>query len=65
MNNYDDIEFKYNYTIDKLNTLFKTILLEKNYINQEPINFITTISFISKLYPRRKKSFKSNIIYLF
>ena len=53
------------YTIDKLNTLFKNILLEKNYINQEPINFITTISFISKLYPRRKKSFKSNIIYLF
>ena len=29
MNNYDDIEFKYNYTIDKLNTLFKNILLEK------------------------------------
>ena len=39
--------------------------LEKNYINQEPINFITTISFFSKLYPRRKKSSKSNIIYLF
>ena len=37
MNNYDDIEFKYNYTIDKLNTLFKNILLEKNYINQEPL----------------------------
>ena len=27
MNNYDDIEFKYNYTIDKLNTLFKNIQL--------------------------------------
>ena len=31
MNNYDDIEFKYNYTIDKLNTLFKNTIRKKLY----------------------------------